>query len=294
MASRLAVAIAGSLLLAAAPRGEAPLPLDEPGFHAHVLALYDFRLHELDAAEGVRRSQQLDDFWEQVKQAGRPGVAALRAELERSDHPAYFDFDGAMLMLAASKSHEDHELAFASAKRADLAQVKELDYFRTIHAFAVEGFDTSDAAFEILARDDFQVFIPQHYLTLGQDMCLLYMLLPTDESFYLDKAEKRLFEEKSPVAQASLMTLLATSATKRGDAALERFVADPAQPAKSREKAREILKLLKQMAAEPVQGKLESYDVLKARQRRLFMPVSDEALDDWERVRVQLRQRGPG
>jgi len=43
---------------------------------------------------------------------------------------------------------------------------------------AAQGEDTTSAAFHILAQTKFQVFIPLHSLTLGQDYCLIYMLLP--------------------------------------------------------------------------------------------------------------------
>ena len=45
--------------------------------------------------------------------------------------------------------------------------------------------DTTAAAFQILEQPDFEVFIPQHLLMLGQNYILIYMLLPTSQESWL-------------------------------------------------------------------------------------------------------------
>ena len=168
-----------------------------------------------------------------------------------------------------------------------------LQEFFTIHQFAVDGFDTSEAAFKILDDPAFNVYVAQHALTLDQEMCLVYLLLPTKEEFYLDKAEKLLFSEKDVTAQESLLGLIADTVTKSGDEALARFAGSSDQPAKSREYARQIIGATRKMKSMPIVGiSMSSYPSLKAEQRKLFARVSDEALDEWEHLRLKLRHRG--
>jgi plasmid stabilization system protein ParE len=196
--------------------------------------------------------------------------------------------------LSLSKTRPDEIIALAAISRADLRDLQSTDFFLTVHAMSVDGLDTTAAAFKILTDDRFQAFIPQHSLTLNQEMCLTFLLLPTDETFYLNAAESRLFQEQSVAAQKSLMTLLANTVTKQGDAAIARFVADTHQPAEARAYARTILDATQKMASMPLLClSLESYAELKTEQRQLLARVSDEALDHWDRLRIKVRHRGP-
>jgi hypothetical protein len=125
-------------------------------------------------------------------------------------------------------------------------------------------------------------------------MCLLYLLLPTKESFYLDKAQSRLFAEKSVAAQKSLLTLLGSTVTTAGDQAIARFAEATDQPAESRDYARAIMKATKELHSGSILGlSMSSYESLKEEQRKLFERVSDEALTEWEQQRVKIRRKGP-
>jgi hypothetical protein len=131
-------------------------------------------------------------------------------------------------------------------------------------------------------------------LTLDQEMCLTYLLLPTDEQFYLAAVEQRLFQEKSVVAQKSLLSVLGDTATKQGDAAIARFAADASQPEEVRAYARTIMEATKKMTDLPLVGvSTKSYEALKTEQRLLFARVSDEALSDWYHLRLKIRHKGP-
>jgi hypothetical protein len=207
--------------------------------------------------------------------------------------PVFFNYDGAMLLLSLSKSLDDRALALTAISRADLRDIQWKEYFYSVHSFAMDGLDTSDAALKILGEDRYQVIVPQHALTLNQELCLLYLLMPTDESFYLEKAEKRLFEEKSVTAQKSLLSLLGYSVTVRGDAAIARFASDTKQPVEARNYANKIIEATKSMGCWSILGlSFSSYDSLKEKQRKLFGRVSDEALYDIRRVQLKLRCKG--
>ena len=261
--------------------------------HDQVVTLYSFSPHTLSQPDIEAKSKELDAFWSSVKAGGSARLDELRQELRRPDSPSFFGYDGAKLLLSLSNTSEDRSLALTAMTRADLQDLQRDDYFLTVHSFAVDQLDTSEAAFKILRDDQFQVFIPQHYLTLNQEMCLLYLLLPTRETFYLEKAERRLLEEKSVTAQKSLLTLLAYTVTKSGDAAIARFAASSDEPQESRSYANKILKATRGMESASIAGfSTASYESLKEQQRKLFARVSDEALDESQGLRVQIRRKG--
>ena len=277
------------LAAAVAHAGE---PAPATPLHAEVARLYGFRPRDLAAPALAEKSKELDGFWSEVTSAGEPGLEALRAELQREDTPVFFRYDGAKLLLHLSKRPTDHALAALAIGRSDIRDIQWPDYFWTVHALSVEGLDTADAALNILVEDQYSVNVPQHALTLGQSMCLAYLLLPTREAYYADKLVARLFAEQSVTAQESLLNVLGDIATAQGDAAIQRFADDPAQPEASRAHAREILAALKPMGSVPVfSWSLHSYESLKREQRELMARVSDEALASWERLRLRIRGR---
>jgi hypothetical protein len=265
-----------------------------PSLHERVSATYNFSPHLLSKEKISEKSNELDAFWTEVKANQASDLPALRAELARPDAPAFFEYDGARLLRSVSKSRSDEIIALSAIAHADLADLQPTDYFLTVHAMAVDGLDTTTAALKILENDHFQAYIPAHALTLDQNMCLAYLLLPTEERFYLAAIEQRLFQEKSVVAQKSLLDVLGDTATKQGDAAIARFAADGSQPEEARVYARTVIDGSKKMADLPLFGlSFKSYEGLKAEQRELLARVSDEALDEWERLRVRIRRSAP-
>jgi hypothetical protein len=267
---------------------------DDASVHEHVAATYNFLPRDLSQQQIAAKSNELDAFWTLIREQGQAGLSALRVELERPDAPVFFRYDGAKLLLSLSTARPDKKIALDSIARADLRDLQRNDYFLTVHSFAVDGFDTTDAALKILGDDKFVAYIPQHALTLNQDLCLAFLLLPTNESFYLDRAIDHLFVEKSVVAQKSLLSVIADTVTKKGDAAIERFWEDATQPKESRDYAKLILDSYASMGSVPILGwSFKGYDDLKQKQRVLFDRVSDEALSEWERLRLKLRHAGP-
>ena len=100
--------------------------------------------------------------------------------------------------------------------------------------------------------------------------------------------------EKSVTAQKSLLSLLANTVTKSGDATIARFAASAEQPQESRDYANDILTTTKRMQSAAILGaSLSSYDALKQEQRKLFARVSDEALGEWDHLQIKIRRRGP-
>jgi hypothetical protein len=263
-------------------------------FHERVLATYNFAPHSLTKEEISAKSKILDTFWTEVKADQAADLPALRKELVRPDAPAYFEYDGAKLLLSLSKLRSDESIALSAISHADIVDLQSTDYFLTVHSMSVDGLDITTAALKILEDDKFQAYIPQHALTLDQEMCLVYLLLPADERLYLNAIEQRLFQEKRVVAQKSLLSVLGDTATKQGDAAIARFAADASQSEEARAYAHIIMEATKKMTGLPLVGiSTKSYEALKIEQRQLFARVSDEALSDWYYLRLKIRHKGP-
>ena len=259
--------------------------------HDRVIATYNFLPRNLDSNARDAKSKELDAFWEYVQARGPQGLEELRRELRRSDLPVFFNYDGAKLLLSLSKAREDRSLALVAIGRADLRDIQWTDYFYTVHSMAVDGLDTTDAALKILGVQ-FRVVVPQHALTLGQDFCLLYLLLPTDELFYLDKLERRLFQEKDVTAIKSVLLVLGYTVTRKGDDAIKRFSEDASKAEDARAYARNIMDDTKSVAKAPLVGRsTSSFDSLKAERRKLLARVSDEALLELEQLQVELRHQ---
>jgi hypothetical protein len=100
-----------------------------------------------------------------------------------------------------SSDPADRKIILAAIAHSDLRDLQLKEYFLLVQFMAARGEDTSAAAFHILEQPKFEVFIPQHDLTLGQDDCLVYMLLPTNPDFWIQPAIQRLRIESDVVAK---------------------------------------------------------------------------------------------
>ncbi len=244
-------------------------------FKNYVSKTYDFSPHTLSQAEIDKKSKVLDLFWSDAKNNKDEILPILRKELEENYHKPFFYYNGASLLLSLSEATADKELFLRSIVKADLNDLQHKDYLYRVQKLAVEGYDTSEAAFHILKYPSFKIFIPQHTLTLGQEYSLLYMLFPTNESFYLEKLISRLQTETDEVAVKSLLLCLWYTVTEKGNLAIESFIkrnqANPGliQHAQS---------LLARNKTIPRSDNIESYKVIKEQRNIALSSISDEAL----------------
>lgn len=259
--------------------------------HELVASTYNFRPRDLSDEQLNKKSAELDRVWTFVTKDKERQLPALRNELARADQSPFFCYDGSKLLLSLSKERSDWQLALSAIERAELRDLQFSDYFHTVHWFATQGFDTTNCAFKILGEPKFEVFVPQHALTLGQNYGLVYLLLPTEEKFYLEKLTKRLKDETEATAQQSLILVLWYTVTREGDKAISEFLADMNKNAASRQKAKEML-ALHANAATKVAGLLfASYDSMKQKRRERMASVSDEALIDLDSITRRMRAK---
>jgi hypothetical protein len=263
-------------------------------FHSEILTLYNFDPKEATKEDIAQIEIKLDEFWSKVEHNKETYLELLRNELSDYSNPSFFFFDGSRLLLKISNDIGDKQIVLKAFPHYDLKGIRRLVYFSIVHSFAAEELDTADAALHILDLPTFQVYIPKHALTLKQRESLLYMLLPTKESYYLDKATERLRTEKDETSKRSLLYLLWATVTKSGDEAITAFINDPSQPKDLRDYA-ERLRLDGKVSSLPTIFSIlsfQTYETLKEKRRKKMRQVSDEALfHDYPRLTRKIRQK---
>ena len=260
--------------------------------HGDVQQIYGFEPHLLNDQQRQQKSGVMDQFWAKAKAQKPVYIPALRKELQDFSNPRFFLYDGSVLLLSLSDTHEDRQSALAAFARCALRDVQLTDYFMHVHRMAALNEDTTAAAFHILEEPGFAVFIPQHSLTLAQDYSLVYLLLPADPTHWLDPAIARLRSERDQTAQKSLILMLWYAQTDAADKAIRAFAADTAKPSASRTYARQIMgrkASLEGLEETRRAEALASSDALLRQKRRdRLKAMSDEALYDLDAYTMML------
>jgi len=260
--------------------------------HDQIQQTYSFEPHLLSHDQQIAKSVVLDKFWNDAKAQPSAYISALRVELADLRNPPFFLYDGSMLLGTLSNTHEDRVIELAAVAHCDLRDLQQREYFLQIHRMAGLGEDTTAAAFHLLDDPKYQVFIPQHVLTLGQDYGLVYLLLPTDQRFWEQAAIDRVLKEKDPQAQKSLLLLLWYAQTDAADKAITAFASDATKPEVNRKVARETMQRpglgTKLMSGLSSHGSED--DLRKKRQERM-KSVSDEALIDLDKYTMAIRAK---
>jgi hypothetical protein len=272
-----------SLLLASSAAGQSA------SIHQQIQQTYNFQPHLLSHQQITEKSTALDQLWTWAKAEPSLYIPALRQELGDFKNPTFFLYDGSTLLLSLSDTPADRKIALAAMARCDLRDVQAKDYFLQMHRMASLNENTTAAAFHILEQPKFTVFIPQHVLTLGQNYALIYLLLPTDQDYWLQPAVERLKTERDETAQKSLLLLLWYAQTDAADHAVSAFAADANKPPVSRTYARELVHRKDKIEAkERAEALAETEASLRQKRRERLKAVSDEALIDLDDYTLML------
>lgn len=257
-------------------------PDTQPAIHQEILQTYNFQPRQLDDQGLKQKSDVLDKFWAKAKSHATEYVPVLRKELADFSNPPFFLFDGSMLLLSLSKESSDRRVALAAIAHCDLRDVQPREYFHQVHRMAALGENTTEAAFRLLEDPGYRVIVPQHALTLAQDYALVYLLIPTEQSFWEQPAIDRLKTEPDETAQKSLLLLLFYAQTSACDQAIKQFAKDAKKPSASRSYATEMLNRWSGWGI--VLGKVSALfsteAALRQKRRERMKSVSDEALYD--------------
>src|SRR5229473_3545789 len=260
--------------------------------HAKIQQVYNFQPHLLNQQQMAQKSRVLDRFWTQAEEQPELYVAGLRQELGDFANPSFFLYDGSILLLSLSDTPADRKTALAAISRCDLRDLKATDYFLQVHHLAVLNEDTTAAAFHVLEQPDFKVVFGEHVLTLGQDYALVYLLLPTEQNYWLGPAITRIGRERDQTAQQSLLLLLWYAQTDTADQAVRDFAADSAKPAAVRSYAQGLIARKGNLApAERAEALGTTEASLRQKRRARPKGVSDEALKDLDIYTMMLMSK---
>ena len=279
-----------------------PFPYATPAeFHQTIVALYDFRPLFLTGDERAEKARELAAFRDRCSLDPDACLPFLRAELRKTGNPPLFLFDGSQLLLRLSSRPADRRLALRAIAASDLRDLPPVDYVVTVHRLAVEGFDTTEAAFHVLDEPTFAAEIAVENLQLGQDYALILMLLPTDERFYVQPALARLEAERDETALASLLQLLWYTATEAGDAAITR-AAESGRSSRVRAYAERMKERTQQLRTDPRVAEFvrlnfprpepPSPSEIRELRRVALSRIGENALRDFDALTVLLRRVG--
>ncbi len=281
------------LILIASCVAQAQTLTTQAAMHSRVLSLYSFSPSKISKAQQSQKSQQMDQFWTEVKAAPETTLPLLRVELADASNPRFFMMDGTSLLLSLSKETADADLAAQALPRADLHDVVPSVYFSTVHDLSMSGADTTQAGLHILDDPKFRVPLPQHAMTLSQPISLVYLLLPVDQNLWLQAAVDRFATEKDEMAQIGLLTLFFFSQTKEGDQVLATAAQDSNRSETVRNEAAKWIKAAKDVST--AKSKMPgSEEQIRERRAKRLGSVSDEALSDAQDMTtriIQLRRK---
>jgi hypothetical protein len=277
----MAYGILGLVAFLAAASAVTGTAIPAATIHQQIQQTYNFQPHLLQESALDAKSALLDQFWKQAKSHREDYVPALREELADFRNPPFFLYDGSVLLLAMSDTSADRKIALAGMAHCDLLDVDPRAYFSQVHRMATLGEDTTAAAFHVLEDPKFQVTIPQHALTLGQNYVLVYLLLPSDQRYWEQPAIHRLEQEPDETAQRSLILLLWYAQTAAADQAIAAFAENSTKPPASHKYVQELLQNKNKRGAKGrTMALFSSEEALRKKRRDRLKSVSDEALID--------------
>jgi hypothetical protein len=260
--------------------------------HAEIQQVYNFQPHLLNQQQMAQKSTVLDQFWTHAEEQPELYVAALRQELGNFANSPFFLYDGSILLLSLSDTTADRKIALAAISRCDLRDLKATDYFLQVHHLAALNEDTTAAAFHVLEQPDFKVVFGEHVLTLSQGYALVYLLLPTEQHYWLGPAITRLGIERDQTAQQSLLLLLWYAQTDTADKAVRDFAADSAKPATARSYAQGLIARKGNLGpAQRAEAMGTTEESLRQKRRERLNGVSDEALRDLDNYTMMLMSK---
>ena len=203
-----------------------------------IVQTYDFDPSVMSFDQQAERAPKLGELWGRFDKAPDPYRDALRSLLNKEGGREMLYCDGGMLFLQKAVQPTDIALGLKSISKCSLSEIQHTPYFYTMHSQALAGVDTLELQFRILARPKYQIFIPMHALTLGQDYSFVYPLLVQDESKYSGRLIERAKTEKDPTALNTLLLALYYAATPDAERAIQSMAENKALPSAAQERAR--------------------------------------------------------
>src|SRR5438094_5127571 len=99
-----------------------------------ILDVYSFSPHMLTKEQQSQKSKTLDAFWQKAKAERKAYLPLLKEQLKEKDVPAFFLYDGSMLLLELADTAENRRIALQAVARCDLR-----DFDQTNVAYVTSG-----------------------------------------------------------------------------------------------------------------------------------------------------------
>ena len=268
-----------------------------------LVATYDFDPSQMTFDQQAERAPTLSQLWSRFNKSPDSYRDALRELLRQQGGREMLYCDGGMLFLQKARQAADKSLGLTSISKCSLAEIQHTPYFYTMHAQALAGSDTLDLQFKMLTKPKYQIFIPMHSLTLGQNYSFVYPLLVQDELNYTGRLIERTNVETNPVSLNTLLLALYYSAVSEAEAAIHTVVTSKIHPAEARERAKLIeQRIVEARKTDPAKvhdwlrrngmanaSELTEKELRDARRKRM-RAISDEALMELDAYTVLIYQ----
>lgn len=225
--------------------------------------------------------------WETAKARSDEFTVALRKLLPGEGMIPYFYYDGALLLVSLDPTNSNYDLAASCLVKGDPRDVRGEPHLRALIQFGQRGLDVTDAALEILDHD-YEVFLVNHVINLGQDYCFIYAVsqLPVDR--VLEAVTKRLERPMSDTAKATVALWAYYAATPKANELLVKLAAGLPKG--------EAHDLLRKKAARVKPGvtltpaNQKSLDELRQSRQEMWQGLSDEALGAADTITDEMRK----
>ncbi len=151
-------------------------------------AAYGFHPTDLNHAQQIAKSDEMDRFWAAAKSEGPKGIKCLRDMILAEKSDTFFLYDASSLLYSLDQSPESlHAIAQALAG-ADLKDIAILDYIRFVLHLNRNGVDVGPLAVKYLYYPKVDAYVPQHSMTLDRTLggiILFGSLAPNKVDTYL-------------------------------------------------------------------------------------------------------------
>lgn len=259
--------------------------VSDSNFNKYVDSCYDFFPHKIESNDELKKEiLEADELFLKVESNKEYYFPLLRAELLAEGHNPYFYYDAGSLLMNYSKNNKDFEIVYKATLKANILDLNEFDFLRKVSKFALKGFDTYDFAQMVLDSKNFKVYLEDHALTLSKDYILLYILLPIDEKYYVDKLISRLENETDFENQLAIINVLGYSSTCKGDSAVAKY----SNLNSNNERFTKRIERFKSYKHES--QNISQYNKLIKRRNQILNYLSDEALYDFEETTKDIKK----
>lgn len=225
--------------------------------------------------------------WEEASKRPDEFISALQTMLPGQDMIPYFYYDGALLLVTLQETPSNFNLAASCLVKGDPRDVRGEPHLHALIAFGSRGLDVTDAALEILDCD-YQVYLVDHVINLGQNYCFIYAVsqLPVDR--VLAAVTKRLEKPMNPTAKASVALWAHYAATAAANDLLIKLAADLPKEKEYDYLRRLATKVKAGVTLTPDQQK--RLDELRAIRQKTWQRLSDEALGEADEYTAEMRK----